>query len=370
MDWANPMDQGEANRFFCYRQVLVKGWCIFGVIAIHVASYAYQMPRFDGLTFSLVFVDALARFAVPVFIILSGFHLGLSRRNQEIVPFYRRTLKFLAVPYVLYSVLFTMIKFRAGLSPRLLLKNLLLGSASPHLWFSLAIIQLYLLHPFLHRWFTKAKRDSPWLFAAFAAQIAWSVATATVFPDPDLPMSSPGIAAQIGKFLFLSNIGYFVLGYWIAEHGDRIVPIFGRKADRCAGALVWVTAASLLALSWWVPLTQGVPFPAISFLPAAQGLLVPLLASAAFLTIFACLRGPWNRKNLVLRQVHALGLYSYGIYYLNPLVVKVASWLLRHPAGLSVDGPLYYVVLLLAVPAATLVTARILSRAPFGRYLV
>jgi len=57
-----------------------------------------------------VFANTLARFAVPLFIVMSGFYLSLHTRNQHALRFYRRTLPGLILPYVVYTAIYILAK--------------------------------------------------------------------------------------------------------------------------------------------------------------------------------------------------------------------------------------------------------------------
>ena len=194
-----PMQTIESRQFFIYPLSLVKGICILSVILLHVTTGSAGMKQSQCLTSSLIFINCLTRFAVPLFIALSGFYLSLNPRNESAVPFYRRTLKFLVVPYVIYSLIYSLPAFRKSGNLLEVVRNLLTASASPHLWFGLLILQLYLLHPFLIRWYRARRHHGTLIISAFLLQIAWSLALAIMFHDPDPLRSGTGIAERLGE---------------------------------------------------------------------------------------------------------------------------------------------------------------------------
>ena len=90
-----------------------------------------------------------ARFGVPVFFLLSGIGLGLSKRPLKLPGFWLHRLRKTAIPYVLWSLFYFLVNNRRqlpamGLLPALgtLGKMLLTGGAASHLWFLPVLLQL------------------------------------------------------------------------------------------------------------------------------------------------------------------------------------------------------------------------------------
>ena len=191
----------DSRRLLVYRLLMLRGLCILAVILIHVTSGLSQMTRTRGLTGVLLFTNALGGFAVPLFITFSGFYLSLNSRNENAGFFYRRTLRLLIIPYVAYSLLYSLLKIRTMGSPWRLLENLFLARAYSHLWFSLMILQLYLLHPYLARWYRACRRRGTLVTAAVLLQISWGLGLAFLFPASG-SWATPDLLARSGGFYF------------------------------------------------------------------------------------------------------------------------------------------------------------------------
>ena len=364
------METNESRRQFVYQMPYVKGLCILSVVAIHIADYSHEMSRFNWLAQSLLFLDSLLRFAVPLFIILSGFYLSLNPRNIKAIPFYRHSLKFLLIPYLAYSLFYSLLKYRLGMSVSQLTRNILLASASPHLWFSLSIIQLYILHPFLYGGYKKSRRRWALVIGAFFIQILWSVTFSLFLPNPDQQAAGYSVLANLGKLLFPANIGYFVLGYFLVDHAGEAARWLKSPVAVTTGSLLWIVGAMGITLYWGIPISRGTPYAAISYAYLAQSVLVPPMTIAAMAAIFSLAQGRFQRNTMTRKLFHRLGLYSYGIYYLNPFFVKALSWFIRHIRSISPDSIVFYLILFSTAPLVTLYAVRIFSRMPFGKYVV
>jgi surface polysaccharide O-acyltransferase-like enzyme len=372
------MQSAESRQFFVYNLPLVRGICIAGVILIHVSAYFMTMNRFSFLTCLLVALNSLARFAVPLFIVFSGFWLSLNSRNEHAGPFYGRTLRYLLIPYAAYSVLYTTLHVMRhlgsvrGLSNEIgrLPYNLLTASAASHLWFVALIVQFYLLHPYLARWYREQKHHGAIVCLAFLLQIGYGVLLILAFPTAEPP--SAVLAKLVFKFgskFFLSGIGYFVAGYYLLQRSEEL-----RHFSRCplwglAGWAAWIFAAAGISAWWIVPLSRGQTFDAIRFQYIAHTMLTPLLACGALIAIVTLSQSQSAKSNVLARVTHSLGLYSYGVYYLHLFILKILAVGLSRALHLDHNGPVFYVLLFILTVGATLGAVRLLARLPFGRYL-
>lgn len=376
------MTSAESRRFFVYPLPLLKGICIAGVILIHLTATCTETSRFGGLFHILVLLNSLSRFAVPLFLVFSGFYLSLNARNERAAPFYRRTLKYLLVPYLLYSLLYSLLQGAAGVRPARLLFDFLRGAAAPHLWFGLLIMQLYLLHPLLRRGYLACRHRLALVLAALLVQIAWSTFASTLLPSlvsrlatSLFSVSSP-LAAKAGGELsrwagiaFVAHLGYFLGGYYLLDRAGDIRRWLLRPAVATVGLLVWFAAAAGIAVSWIVPLSRGIAWEALPHPYLLHHLLTPPLSLAAFASLLYFAARPARRPGPCRRGLHALGLYAYGVYYLHPLFITLIAGAFRHWTGtVPVDSMAFQLLRLLLVPGAAWFTAQLLARLPFGKY--
>jgi len=126
------------------------------VIGIHVTSGYIK-------SLQIAYVgNQLTRFAVPMFIILSGFALYYSeigKKDERYFPFLKKRLSKVMIPYILWTIIYMLYSYRHNLSAILesdfynvLIKNLLKGTTTAHLYFVVIIFQLYLIYPIIKKW--------------------------------------------------------------------------------------------------------------------------------------------------------------------------------------------------------------------------
>jgi len=357
----------EARRFVVYRLQLLRGTCIIAVIATHVTE-GYREIAMGWLATGLIYANSLARFAVPVFVLLSGFYLSLNSRNQQALVFYRRTLRFLVGPYVLYSFLYTLVFEMPSLPlaalPRTIARTLAFGNAAYHLWFMLLVLELYAVHPFLARWYRARDHRGAVVLLAFGVQIIWpSVLQLDLLPHGRLStLAFKGLA-------FLSYLGYFLAGYHLHDYADVVVGMLRQTRSIIIGAIVWLLTGAGVGLHWAAPLAGDTPFEDAAGQDLVLWLLLPMLSIAALPVILKCAETAGAAQNLAGRALSSFGLFSYGVYYLHPLVLVLLSSLLWRYAHLDYDDGLYYAAVFPSVCILSLGAVRILSKTPFGRYL-
>ncbi|MFD2371557.1 acyltransferase [Brevibacillus sp. GCM10020057] len=138
---------------------LIRSFAFLAVVYQHVIGVYMRKPGVGEQTAILYgMLFHLLKFAVPAFIFITGLVLLYNYYERVHYPsFIRKRVKEILVPYVVWSGVYL------SLQPNLqadgqsicwtVLKNLLTGSASYHLWFVVMIFQFYLLYPLWQRAF-------------------------------------------------------------------------------------------------------------------------------------------------------------------------------------------------------------------------
>ena len=137
----------------------------------------------------------------------------------------------------------------------------------------------------------------------------------------------------------------------------------------CAGGIGWLSAAIALSLYWGIPMSQGISFAATIHTYLAYSVFVPLLSIAAFVTLIPIAQNRNPSKTVAWRILHSLGLYSYGIYYFHGLSLWLLSWTIKRSIAIGYDNALFYLLLFPLTTLLTLLSVRVLSRSPFGKYV-
>ena len=184
-----------------------------GVIGIHVSS-AYQ-PLSGSISAYDFWVGnifcSLSRFAVPVFVMLSG--ALLLSKDYSIGTFLKKRLVRLLIPFIFWSFAYianSLINdFEAGSRPGFweIARNIfvqLRDGSSGHFWYIYMIIGLYLFIPIIGKWVRNATEKEMLYFLGI-----WGCVLIL-----DQPLISK-IKPDIDLSYFSGFLGYLVLGHYL-----------------------------------------------------------------------------------------------------------------------------------------------------------
>jgi len=291
---------------------LIRGIAALSVIAIHVTA-GFVTVSAAGYGW-----NQAMRYAVPLFILLSGFllyYLDLGRKPLTYSQFIRRRLKKIMAPYVLWTLLYVGYSGRlhwsswaasGGEEPlRLMAKHLLMGTGYVHLYFLLIMLQLYLLYPLLRRWVVRHGRlvlgGSLLLTLLAQSMIYLHQIQVLVLPSMGVPYVS----------LFPLWIGYFVLGMAAASQKERLEQAFTGKTLPLF--CCWLVSLLLLTADSRLTLTH-----ASSIKPS-----IMLYTLCSFALLYALALRFKLIGGRIGNALDWLSQHSFFIFLLHPLVLHL-----------------------------------------------
>ncbi|WP_404455692.1 acyltransferase [Virgibacillus necropolis] len=158
---------------------LARAFAIIAVLVVHSTSSGVTSISTDSFLFPVYnFLNIAGKLGTPTFIMLSSFVLFYNyypRVTNWILmkKFYIKRLKFILVPYILFSVIYFAIKWyiyydypSLSFALNKFLTLLALGKAHPHLYFVFISVQLYILFPILLIMFKKSpflRKNAIWI---------------------------------------------------------------------------------------------------------------------------------------------------------------------------------------------------------------
>ena len=87
----------------------LRGFGVLAVITIHTTGYFTEIKRsYNTLVLLNLWTDIFSQFAVPLFILISGFVLARNYRNDfSLTKFYKKRIRSIIPQYLIFSVLYT-----------------------------------------------------------------------------------------------------------------------------------------------------------------------------------------------------------------------------------------------------------------------
>jgi len=337
------MSQPPAKKALLTELESLRAFGILAVIMIHATSSSVVNSDPNSTLFLiLVLFNTLSKFAVPLFILISGISLFYNYNDkplnkQTAATFYKKRITKILLPFLLFSFIYyaTIIYFRYGFTSfeqfisyfqtwDFFIK-LMIGKTYAHLYFIFIIIQCYLLFPLLWCVMRKWPRLVNWMITG-GLLIQWAYM---------LNAKEMGIKYVTSGFFAYSL--YFCIGAYIGINYTKLLSYWERKRSSIA---LRTTLIVVLAISGAINV--------IYFMREAQGktlinqiFLVQLkneiyITAACLLLIHVALRIKVSRmeslKTVLIHLSHA----SFGIYLLHPMF-------LRYYRMMDVNGsPLVY----------------------------
>ena len=303
---------------------------IMGVVFIHVASPVVNNFGQTAVSswFVISMLDALVRWCVPVFIMVSG-ALVLSK-NEAPRRFYGKRLGRIGWPLAFWLVAYWLAAGAAAppqKPPLELLEDLIWNQPYLHFYFLFIMLELSVLTPWLRRVVRLLTPKSLWVLTALFLYIGMAYQTKTTF---------------VGH-LFIPYIGYYLYGYLVNETG------FSARHHKIIALLSVVAAAGTMVWLRYLVIQRELVLPGVVNSLDVLAYLSPLVVVSSLIMF------PFCKDNAVLRRIikvvpagliALLGSLSFGIYLIHPILQLaqgrlfpgIDSWQRMHtvPATLAI----------------------------------
>ena len=316
---------GDRSRELAYTSYL-RVLAIVGVVFIHIAGLSFVRKDLHGSPawWLGAVMNYGSRWAVLVFVMVSGALLLAPPTDQDAGRFYRKRLAKLGVPLLVWHAVYitlSVISWKPQPGPRRLVANLLQGQSYTALYFFWLILGLYavtpLLWPLVSAW---PRRGLAIAGAALAALPALDVVLRSIIAvlrEEPRELPDPTLVTQ-----FLPYVGFFLLGYAL-----RDVVVRGVRLLALVGTLVALLVQMVLQATLAPPLSADGDGIVHALLPLNyQGTVVGLSAVAVFVVVRSLVH-PGSRlaSPSASRRARFLGELTFGVFACHLLVFYILA---------------------------------------------
>lgn len=327
---------------------------MFAVVVLHTASpllfYHKGNPLQDWLVADIY--NALVRFAVPVFVMITG--ALLLHRDYELGDFLKKRLGRLILPFLFWSTIYVLYRcyneefvFTDNIwaNTKLILLQFQTGTYY-HLWYVYLLIGLYLFIPILGKFVKQASEKELLYFLGI-----WFLTVLISKPY----LSSFDTAIDLHNFT--GYVGYLVLGYYLAFKKFHI-----RGQVYIAATTFVVTALIIIAGTHYL-LLKSYEISTFFYEPISPFII--LLSAGTFLTA----------KNTAVRLSPALGKiaqnagkFTLGIYFSHALILTLFD---LAEINYTIFNPIFSIpVIALSCFLLSWLLVYVMSKIPFIKHLV
>lgn len=330
-----------------------------GVVLVHVSSPLVNMTYGKNMEFWWYgnITDSIVRYAVPLFLMLSG--ATLLNKEYELMDFYKRRITRVLFPFLFWLIAYFIYRFiiTAPKSQPIGFHDIyewavnlfLKEGGSKHFWYIYMILFIYLFVPFIGKVLRKISH-----FKIQLILFGWIIIS---FLCKTMPINQYSWSGGYGDKLlgYFLHSGYLILGYYLSKQ-----TFHQPKIRLYTGAIFFLCAISTAVLVYFQ--SQNAHRLELSY----YGYFTPIaiLQSTVFFV--------WI-KELEITNKHILGLhsiisnYSYGIYLAHIMVIGIffrygIFWTMAHPL---LSMPLVTILTLIV----SIVITYVLRKVPYGNYV-
>jgi surface polysaccharide O-acyltransferase-like enzyme len=337
----------------------LRALAMLGVIIIHVSSPLVNMTYGKNMPYWWIgnIADSAVRFAVPLFLMLSG--ATLLGKKYNLSNYYKRRFSRVLIPFLFWLVIYWVYRW-AMLSPKLqphdivsiqkwAVQIFLKEGVSKHFWYIYMILSLYIFVPFIGNGLQKLN-----LSVVSNLLLFWVLLT---FACKSIPLNMYSWSGDYGTKLlgYLLHSGYLLLGYYLIK-----LPVYEGKIRLLAAVIFFITVAISATFTYiFSQKNQQLDLSIYSYLSINT-----IIQSIA---IFVWIKDT-SVKNKVLASISStISNYSYGIYLVHIIVIGI---LFRNGIYWKFAHPLFSLpVLTLGITFCSFGIIYALRKIPYGKYI-
>ncbi|WP_448754069.1 acyltransferase [Agathobacter sp.] len=270
---------------------ILRALACISIILLHISSVYYGKSINDYKMTNRTWywsyiINGLTRYAVPVFVMLSGAFQISNSKNKNYQYYYKKIFLKVFLPTFFFGVMYSCYSFIMGQKINCVLANFLKGNSYYHMWYLYMIFGLYFLTPFIIRILEDVNIS---LIGAFL--LCFIITISGIY-------TSHFFSWDIGYSM--SYMGYYIIGYIIFKNRKR------RKGSMrfiCIGFLIELMTSCLSVYLYINGLINMLDIKVLDPLSP--------ITYIASVFIFAGFSGLKIDKNNVLSRISKYSLYIY-----------------------------------------------------------
>ncbi len=331
----------------------------FSVVMLHSAGQKWYILPVTSREWQIANAwDALFRFGVPIFVMISG--AIFLNRDIGMKRLYSHNIFRLLVIYGIWSAAYGLYDCRmrnlGAAEWKEAVKEMLSGRY--HLWFLPMIIAVYMLVPILRSWVKNAEKRNLQYFLLLFFFLKIGIFTISSLSTSYIVRYAADTVNIMEIGMACSYIGYFVWGYYIARYG---IP---EKWHKSIYAGVIPAALLNVLLDRYLSLKAGVPAGEIY---DSYGVFTFVIVTALFL-FFTNVMGKVNYSRPSVRIIRWLSDGTFGVYVMHVGLLEILE--ARGIDSMMIPNIIGIPLLAVGCYAACTVAAVCLRRIPvIGKYL-
>jgi len=327
---------------------------IIAVLIIHTVDDTAYLHILNKMTFTLTYIEELVRFAVPMFVFISGFVLyNKYKTDLPIKEFYLKRFSAIVLPYIFFSVIYNVIFSYHNLSLHTVIQSIFNGNASGQFWYIKLIIKFYIFYPVIVAYYNLIKQ-----YAKENTHIALFSSILIMYLFSWFVYSLDIVAITSDNPLRL--LVFFLFGIYVNDNYGRI-SIFLQEASPKRAILICIPVIILpfFLMFYWIDFRFSTYF--LSYVPhySELALIVEAVLYISSFIMFLYLMLHYKPKGNILKEV---GGYSYGIFLIHAIFHNILITYILPLLSIHNSDLIYYVILLSGMSLSSFYSVKLMSK--------
>lgn len=290
---------------------------IFSVIVIHVSMDSWLNLKIYSIDWQIANIfDSISRFAVPVFIMVSGALFLNPKKTVQFKTIFKKYILRIVIAFIFWSFLYATFN---GLSIykeiniellKYIIKRFIIGEY--HMWFLYTIVGLYLITPFLKKIVENRNLAKSFLVLSFTFS--------SLIPFLQLlPVlnKTEVLTDKLNLYFFLGYSFYYMLGHYLYTYE------FSRQIKSIIYSLGLLSLfCTILSTNLLITISK------FDFLSTNYGYTVNLMPNIVFMSssVFLLIKSLFYRKELKRNElIIKLSKLSFGAYLIHVFFIKILA---------------------------------------------
>lgn len=311
----------------------IRAIAAMGILIIHATGgFAVNSEYGSKAMYLGIFLNQFFRFGSPIFMMISGLVLFYNYRSMDEFDtsrFYKKKVKFILIPYILWSAIYFLYNssvYKLPINGERLLgfgKALLLGESFSHLYFIFLIFQFYIILPLLIKYLTKSMEEKPFrVFAFFIIFQGMILTYGYYFKNPN----ATGILRIFNRYYWKTLFSwsfYFITGGLMGMHYKRLIDFIEKNIKSIFIGYIVTTCFYVGQVYYNIWINGGRDYY------GKFGSIRPHTMIYALFTMPVLI---WLTRKMIGKysSLKIFGTYSFGIYFSHPLILEEIK---RHLIG-------------------------------------
>ncbi|MEG0371970.1 MAG: acyltransferase [Clostridium sp.] len=321
---------------------ILRGLAFLAVVLQHsLASFIYN-PNISmyGATASALLLNII-RFAVPVFVFMTGFSLYYSERGISYIVFIKKKFMQIILPYMLWTLIYDILMFFImGMKTKTIVAIVLeyinyvfTGTGFYHLWYMILIIQFFVFYPVFKALINKNYKfiTNTIVLIIFLIVHMFLLYWYNFYAGAHYDLSTGIIKKILGYSdrLFIMWMFYFVLGSYFAIYFERMKNILWKiRYISSIGFLISLTYVMNFMIKTATTNDQG-GYIINHFLGSPLNTIMFPLLFFSIIVLYPISLYILNTKAKLGSLLIEIGKYSFGAYLIHALILHYVNALIK-----------------------------------------